>query len=280
MTTTMHASMKNSGDFRAHVTALLREKGRQEKTFKAGLSVSPESSAVLFLLSAHGPGGEKGKGPYLVLNKRSYRVKQPGDLCFPGGRVSPRLDRLLSALLRLPFSPLTRWPDWQVWKRNKIHEAGRLALLLATSLRESLEEMRLNPLGIRFLGPLPAQDLQLFRRTIYPMVGWINGQKRFFPNWEVEKIVSIPLKDFSNPDQYACCRFHFEIPNPHGPGGHTEDFPCFLHQSGGEREVLWGVTYRMIMVFLETVFHFNAPERKSLRIIHGTIGERYMKGGA
>ena len=78
-----------------------------------------------------------------------------------------------------------------------------MALLLAASLREGLEEMRLNPLGVEFLGALPLQRLVMFKREIYPFVGWVGRQRRFFPNWGVTDIVYIPLGTFLDPKRYA-----------------------------------------------------------------------------
>ena len=65
-------------------------------------------SAVMFLVGqcqtcAAGP-----EEPCLILNKRSEKVRQPGDLCFPGGGISLKKDRPLSVLLRLPKSPLRK----------------------------------------------------------------------------------------------------------------------------------------------------------------------------
>ena len=41
----------------------------------------------------------------LILNKRSEKVRQSGDLCCPGGGVSPIMDTGFARLLFLPFSP-------------------------------------------------------------------------------------------------------------------------------------------------------------------------------
>jgi len=149
---------------------------------------------------------------------------------------------------------------------------------LATSLRESFEEMRLNPLGIRFLGPLPSQSLMMFDRIIYPMVGWISRQRRFFPNWEVEKIIHVPFKDLLQPANYACYRIHFEGRTGEEGNGITQDFPCFLFKKEKEREVLWGATFRIVMVFLKTVFAFTPPPMGSLPVVQGTVGENYYNG--
>jgi hypothetical protein len=120
-------------------------------------------------------------------------------------------------------------------------------------VRESIEEMRLNPFGLDFLGPLPAQPLVLFQRVIYPMVVWISGQRRFYPNWEVEKIIYIPLRDLLNPALYARYQLRFE-----------------------EAEVLWGATYRITAVFLNYVFGFAPPDLNSLPEIHGSLSKAYL----
>jgi hypothetical protein len=138
-------------------------------------------SAVFFLL---GQGADK--EPLLILNKRSRLVRQPGDLCCPGGGVSPSIDALIAKWLHLPVTPLTRWTHGRWWRRNRRQDFSKLSLLLATALREGFEEMRLNPFGVKFLGPMPAQHLVMFKRAIYPLVGWVNRQQHFFPNWEVE----------------------------------------------------------------------------------------------
>jgi len=228
---------------------------------------------VLFLLS--GRCGKRGGRvePCVVLNKRSAKVRQPGDLCFPGGRIDTRLDLFLSRAVKSPLSPLARWPHRHRWRSEHGGETESLCLLLATALRESVEEMRLNPFGLTFLGPMPSQDLTLFRRVVYPMVVWVNGQKRFFPNWEVEKIVQIPLKSLLCPGHYACYRIRFD----HGRGGSVvRDFSCFL--DGEEGEILWGVTYRIVEAFLDCAFGFKPPTLETRPVIGGRMGENYLRG--
>jgi hypothetical protein len=129
-------------------------------------------------------------------------------------------------------------------------------------------------MGITFLGPLPPQRLVMFRRVIYPMVGWIGGQKRFFPNWEVEKIVSVPLRTLLQERNYACYRLRMES-NP-GTEGRAQDFPCFVHRDEGTREHLWGATYRIVMDFLEIVYGFRPPPIESLPVIRGSLHKNYL----
>ncbi len=149
-----------------------------------------------------------------------------------------------------------------------------ICLLLASGLRESYEEMRLNPLGVKFLGPLPLQQLAMFRRDIYPLVCWVPRQKRFTLNWEVEKLVYIPLKDLLDPKNYACYRLSSEIPRKHWNNSTESDFPCFVQDS----ERLWGATFRITMTFLEIVFGFTPPEMSSLPVIYGKLGRNYATG--
>jgi 8-oxo-dGTP pyrophosphatase MutT (NUDIX family) len=261
-----------------HMIRALHETDKGEYLFPDGISKSSETSSVLFLLSSHCHNGRSGPEPCIVLNKRSLKVRQAGDLCFPGGRVSIRVDSYASRFLRLPFSPLTRWPYWHHWRNHRRLEARRLVLVLATALRESFEEIRLNPLTVRFLGPMPSQTLPMFFRVLYPMVVWIS-QKFFLPNWEVEKIVHIPIRNLLNADNYACYRVHFQMGAVRGQSERLqEDFPCFRHFEENEKEVLWGVTFSIVMAFLKIIFRFDPPESSSLPVIRGVLDKRYLGG--
>ena len=230
------------------------------------------ASAVLFLLGPRLGKTNHHEEPCLILNKRSADVRQAGDLCCPGGRVSPRLDAGLAKLLRLPLLPLARWPFWSDWRKKQPYNTRWLRLLLATALRESVEEMRLNPFGLNFLGPLPPQALVMFQRMIFPMVIWVTRQKRFYPNWEVEKIVSIPLRDFFNPAQYARYRLRIETPST---GEYVNTSPCFKYEKEDETEILWGATFRITMAFLNCVFGFSPPDADSLPEVRGRLSRTY-----
>jgi hypothetical protein len=265
--------LKDRKTLKAHISRALYEWTKEARLYPADIATSSMTSSVLFLMGEHCDGGKSPGDPCLVFNKRSARVSQAGDLCFPGGRINPRLDLFLSRFLKWPLSPLVRWPFWPQWQNVRKGEARRLSIVLATSLRESVEEMRLNPFGLTFLGPMPPRALSMFQRVLYPMAVWINGQKHFFPNWEVEKIVRIPLKNLLVPDAYACYRIRF-VHREKGP--FVQDFPCFTHER--DKEILWGVTYRIVMAFLEFVFHFSPPALESLRVVRGAMKEAYLNG--
>ncbi len=236
-----------------------------------------QASVVLFLVGKY-PAESGGRTePCLILNKRSARVRQAGDLCCPGGGITPGLDRPASSLLRLPGSPLTRWPYWPGLKRIDVN--GHLRLLMATAFREGLEEMRLNPLGLEFLGLLPPQDLVLFSRRIFPLVCRVKRQRRFFPNWEVEKIVPIPLGHLLDSERYVQYRLTIDIPRPDRDVPEIKHLPGFMHRyRQGGSDIFWGATLRMALQFLEIVYGFRPPEIDSLPVVPGQLTSEYLTG--
>jgi hypothetical protein len=168
-----------------------------------------------------------------------------------------------------------RWPFWPRLKAKKPHQADSLRALFFTSVRESFEEMRLNPFGIKFLGPLPPQQLVMFRKIIYPMMGWVSGQKRFFPNWEVEKIVYLPLRNLLDPENYVRYRLYVQ---PHGSRGDRQcvyDSPSYVHQNHKEKEILWGATCKITLKFLLRMFDFSPPDTPLLPLVEDIMDEAY-----
>ena len=261
-----------------HIIHVLHERSDREIIYSPD-AAEPLAAAGVLLLLSHKSCNKKGPAqPCLILNKRSLNVRQPGDLCCPGGSVAPLFDPYFARLLSLPFGSLGRWKYWHRLKKNQYPVARLLALFWATGLRESFEEMRLNPFGVKFLGPLPPQSLVMFQCTIYPLVGWIGRQKRFFPNWEVEKVVDIPLKDLLNPVNYA--RYRLRL-TPHGDAesNHSKrHYPCFRIQANDGTELLWGATYRIVTLFLDYVFGFKPPDLGEIPIIEGSLDQNYLTG--
>jgi hypothetical protein len=270
--------LQNHRELNQHIISTLHQKVSPAVYFPSpGINLAT-ASAVLFLLGKQCIGNGRDAEPCLILNKRSVKVKQPGDLCCPGGGITPRLDKYLAKISQLPFFPLTKWPHWSEWQRDTPREASWLAMLWACGLREGFEEMRLNPFGLKLLGLLPRQSLVMFDRVIYPMVTWINRQARFWPNWEVEKIVYIPLRDLLNSQNYARYRISFDTdPDSTGPPP-VDDYPCYIQKTGSGTDLLWGATYRITMIFLEYIFDFRPPAHNTLSIVNGSLNTDYLTG--
>jgi len=230
-------------------------------------AISPRDTAsVLFLLE-----GQNGTSR-ILLNKRSPLVRQPGDLCCPGGRVAPWIDKLGAVLLLFPGSPLRKSEGWRkCTKELPPSTKALMRLFLAACLRESFEEMGLLPWKVEFLGVLEPHRLRLFERRILPMVGWLQGQSRFRLNWEVEKIVRISLEELVEPSNYALYR----IRNHPVPGS---IFPCFVHREKGSQEILWGATYNIVQSFLRSVLGFVAPPEAERELVEGELASNYLTG--
>jgi hypothetical protein len=155
---------------------------------------------------------------------------------------------------------------------------ARLRLLLATALREGAEEMRLNPLGVGFQGMLPPEHLVMFKRTIYPMVGWVNRQQRFFPNWEVERIIRIPVRALLVPNDYARLRLTMAPQESATGRGRKQVFAAFCYRSPAGTEILWGATYRIVMTFLQRVFDFMPPDVENGPVVEKHLTAAYLTG--
>ena len=221
--------------------------------------------------------GHQGEFVFQLI-KRSASVPQPGDLSCPGGMLHLFVDSLLSPLVSTGLLPIMRGKSL-AYARQRPSDAFRaLSLFFTNALRESWEEIRLNPLNVRFLGPLPSTDLIVFRRSIFPLVGFVKDEWVCRPNWEVEKVVEIPLRDFFLAENYGTVAVETFIPM-RGPIERIRDFPCLIHHDRtGVSEILWGATMNILMNFIRTVFDFAPPLYGSDRVIKKSLFENYITG--
>lgn len=236
------------------------------------------SSAVMFLIGLCSMPAKPSSAPCLILNKRSDSVRQPGDLCFPGGGISPWKDRFIAAVLHYLWVPMKQRALLPYLKHTHRTQRKNFVLHLAVALREAWEEMRLNPFRVKLLGYLPVQRLQVIDRTIWPVVGCLSRQCRFTLNWEVQRVVYISLKSLLDPGNYA--RFQPMI-KAQGQGRakplHDNLFPCFVHGDGWGQELLWGASFRMVADFLRIVFKFEVPPMNYLPKIEGFLSPNYLQ---
>ena len=207
------------------------------------------------------------------LIKRASGVPQPGDISCPGGVLSTSLDHLLRPLIAHRVSQILRGNALKYARKRGRSAFKNITLFLTNALRESWEELRLNPFRVMFLGPLPCRDLITSRKTIFPLAGYVKNDRHFRPNREVERTLEIPLKAFFEDVNYGLCfvevsgelRQKLEL---------SRDFPCFIYQD----EILWGATFSIIMNFLKIVFDYNLPESHSKRSVKKILSSDYLTG--
>ncbi|MBN1614864.1 MAG: hypothetical protein JW950_10405 [Deltaproteobacteria bacterium] len=240
-----------------------------------------QAAGVLLLLhfkeAPQTPGEPSGEF-YFQLIKRSIRVSQAGDLSCPGGMLHPMMDPFIRLLIGAGLIPIMRG-DPLAHARQRGRDTFRIMnLFLANAVRESWEELRLNPCNIAFLGPLPTYSLIMFRRTIFPLVGFVKSQWRFCPNHEVDKVVEIPLRSFYEKESY--CRYVIEAATPLKEEEVSPlEVPCLVQRDDqGQEDILWGATLNIIHYFLHVVFGFTLPDLSENRIIKKIIRPDYMKG--
>jgi hypothetical protein len=252
-----------------------------EQITSSGRTAAPRLAAgvLLPLLFQHSPDrGHSGDGQFAFqLIKRSSRVSQPGDLSCPGGMIHPLMDRLLRPLLIHSPLPVIRGPARAYALQRDPESLRAVTLFLANALRESWEEIRLSPCRVRFLGPLPTYRLARFRRTIFPLAGFVEKPQPPRPNREVEKIVEIPLAAFFREDLIGC--YALSGPDAAGTGlSGPLRYPCLIHRSpdGGE-EILWGATFYIIVQFLTIVMDYQLPDWTRGPTIRRTLSAEYLK---
>lgn len=207
------------------------------------------------------------------LIKRASTVPQPGDISCPGGMLNSFLDSFFRPLTAHRFSPLLREDVMRRIRRRGKLDFRNITLLLTNALRESWEEVGLNPFNVLFLGPLPCYDLKTFRRTIFPLTGYVKNKWDFHPNWEVDRVVEIPLRAFFNDEHYGIFSVESLIEIRKNVD-RIRNFPCLIYGD----EVLWGATFSIIINFLKIVFDLDLPDTHSKRVVKKVLYPDYLTG--
>jgi hypothetical protein len=194
--------------------------------------------------------------------------------------LHPVADRLLRHLISSGLTPIMQGKARSLARARGAMTLDHISLFLANALREAWEEVRVNPLNIRFLGALPSRELYVFSRIIFPVVGLVRRDWTFQPNREVERVIEIPLKALFDRNRYGTLTVEIEstLPFRHEVEP-VRNFPCFLYAPpGGREEVLWGATMSIVMNFLEIVFGFTLPEENSNRVVRKSLRPDYATG--
>jgi len=237
-----------------------------------------QAAGVLLPLRFRGETPEgRGGGFAFQLIKRSGTVAQPGDLSCPGGLLHRFLDPLLRPFVTGRLVPILQGNALKYARRRDIETFRVITLFLTNAGRESWEEIRLSPWNVHFLGPLPTYSLTLYRRTIFPLVGFVKNPWPIRLNSEVEKVVEIPLKLFFQEGNYGL----FYPPGASDqskPDRQGSCYPCFIYRDdeGGE-EILWGATFKIIISFLQIVLEFKLPDMHAKKMIKMQRHPRYLE---
>lgn len=245
-----------------------------------GASNRHSAAGVLLLLKERDrlPRGDLPERETVVLFiKRSTKVSQSGDLSLPGGLLNPKIDNILRFFLVSFGFSIFKGKARALAKIKGRETYYLITLFLANALREAWEEIGINPFYVSYLGALPTRSLVLFKRTIFPLVGYIRGKDGFSHlSGEVEKVVEIPLSHFLNVEHYGS--YIVDAPPPVMPANAgLQCFPCFIHEEGGSEEILWGATFSILSTFLQLVFGFVPPvngEKRRRRTLH----KNYLTG--
>lgn len=152
-------------------------------------------AAVLILLV------DKPEGLTVLLTKRPETLRvHAGQISFPGGQAEPQDNN----------NPA------------------------ATALRETQEEIGLDPSLVEVIGYLPEYRTRT-GFAVAPVVAYIKPPFTLSPNAaEVERIIEVPLEHFLNPDNCRIGEKEF--------GGHTARFYSFEYGT----DTIWGATAGML----------------------------------
>ena len=172
----------------------------------------------------------KGQNHILFEVRPKHLDRQPGEICFPGGKV----------------------------------EEGETPK--ETAVRETGEELGINTEGIEIIGPLDILVAPL-GTVIYPFAGTITDLEKIVPDpGEVEKVFTIPLDFFLNTTpshtkgevaiRYGNGFPLEKVPPGYGPGWKKRwAFSVYYYQYG--EYFIWGMTSKILFNFINIIKRSN-----------------------
>ncbi len=167
--------------------------------------VSPKKSAILILLYPC-----QDEPMTLLIRRPEYDGVHSGQISFPGGKM----------------------------------EEGD-ADLTATALRESQEEVDIDPANVRILGELTPLFVPPSGYLIHPVIASMDERAPFRPDpAEVAGILEIPLKKFFMPGTLREKTVSVK--------DWSSSVPCYFV----DQQVVWGATAMILSEFLETIRPF------------------------
>ena len=113
--------LENKNALILHIKQALHGRIQRQQIFPLDDIDWKTAAGVLMLLGSKPGATRSDDQPCIILNKRSMKVKQPGDLCFPGGSIAPSIDPYLARFFTLPVTSLGIWQHSAAWKKNHSH---------------------------------------------------------------------------------------------------------------------------------------------------------------
>ena len=221
---------------------------------------------------------DNNSGYTFQLIKRSESVAQAGDISCPGGILEPRTDEMLSRILFK--TEMIRSADdrsLNALPGKDEQTASLIRLFLMNALRESWEEIGLDPLNVCFLGALPSYSLTFFSRTIFPVVSLVREPFDYRLSDEVEKVMEIPVDYFFHSSFYAV--LEIESGSGNSDSRYNMKFPCLVVPDGsGHDDILWGATFNIIVNFLQTITGNPVPPSPPTRTVKKMLPPHYASG--
>jgi len=101
----------------------------------------------------------------------------------------------------------------------------------------------------------------------------VKNKWHFRPNWEVDRVVEIPLRTFFNDENYGIFSVESLIEIKKNID-RVRNFPCLIYRD----DVLWGATFNIIMSFLKIVFDLDLPKTHSKRVVKKVLYPDYLTG--
>ncbi|GIX30458.1 MAG: coenzyme A pyrophosphatase [Porticoccaceae bacterium] len=119
--------------------------------------------------------------------------------------------------------------------------------LIQTALREAEEEIGLSPQAVDLLGSLEPET-SIYGVSVFPFVGAVSPPIVLRPEpSEIAAIFEVPLEALLDEARHRLVRIASE--------GRAYRAPAFCW----ENELVWGLTYRILLRFLEKVCGFTPP---------------------
>lgn len=182
---------------------------------------------------------------YLLFEKRSTSVRQPGEISFPGGHFEISRDKdFMDTAIRETSEELGI-------PKNKITILGKLGTLVTPM--GIIVETYIGKLEVQSLGELKYDLKEVDKIFLVPLEFFVNtepdkyeNQLQLHPyivNENGEKIELLPVKELGLPERYA---------NPWTKGKHR----VLVYRY--ENEIIWGITAELIYELVNRLRKLNA----------------------